>query len=139
MAISYKVSPQLKQALAKASALPRKDQDDIAATIMEKIAGDGWVTMGVRNPSVIASIRDLIDTVAPKHPAARAITLTFGSFILFVQAPMVLLMGAMMVVESARIRPGGPMGVRQVAVGGSNQASVTSTPRPVTPPAYDAP
>ena len=48
---------------------------------------------------------------------------------------MALLMGVMMIVESARMRPNGPMGVRQIAVGGSNQVSVGYAARPVPTPA----
>jgi hypothetical protein len=140
MAIAYKVSPRLKQALAKASALPHKEQDEIAAMIQVRISGDDWVAPGTRGHSRIAAIRDLIDTVVPKHPAARTITLTMGSFILFVQAPMMLLMCLAFVVHEAIVPPGGATTVRQVSVGvgASNQSSInvpaaSRGPKPVGP------
>lgn len=124
MTISYKVSASLKQALAKAAALPREDQDEIAAMILRRIAGDEWSTPGARRPSLLASIGDLVDTVVPKHPVARTLTLTMGSFILFVQAPMALLMGVLTVAHELNAKPSGAMRISQVSVGGANHSSV---------------
>src|SRR5436190_15649647 len=117
MAISYKVSGRLKQTLAKVAALPHEEQDEIAAMIMARISGEDWAEPAA-HPHVSAA-KDFLDTLLPKHPAARTLTLTMGAFILFVQAPMALLAGVMMVVQAANAQPSGAMRVSQLSVGGA--------------------
>jgi hypothetical protein len=114
----------LKQALVKASALPREEQDEIAALIMARIAGDEFEAP--RPPTRFASFGDVLDKLLPKHPAARTLTLTMVSFILLVQAPMALLAGVMMVVQAATAEPSGAMRVSQVSVGGANRSVIRS-------------
>ena len=122
MAISYKVSGRLKQALAKAAELPHAEQDEIAAMISARISGDDWARPEA-HPHVSAA-GGFLDTVLPKHPVARTLTLTMGAFILCVQAPMALLCGVMMVVQAATAEPSGAARISQLSVGGANHSVV---------------
>ena len=128
MGITYTVSARLKQALAKTATLPLAEQDEIAAMIMARISGDDWAEPRAQHPHEWAA-GHFLDTVLPKHPAARTLTLTMGSFILFVQAPMAFLAGVMMVVQAATAEPSGATRVSQLSVGGANH-SVVRVPEP---------
>ena len=140
MGASYRVSPKLKQALVKLSALPHDEQDEVAAQIMARVAGDEWTAPVSRATSRVASLGDTLDRLLPKHPLARAITMTMGSFILFVQAPMGILMVLTMVVSmivqefapsSGRVRQ-----VTEVTANGVSRSVVRSHP-PADDPAAD--
>lgn len=125
MGASYRVSPRLKQALAKLSALPHHEQDEIAARIGSWIAGDEWTSpIKPTAPGFLASVGDLADKLLPKHPVARSITMVFCSFTLFVQAPIALMWGAADLIREANRQPTGAAEIRQTAAGNATRSIV---------------
>lgn len=138
MGASYRVSPRLKQALAKLSALPHDEQDEVAAQIMARIAGDEWTSPMCR----MALVGDVLDRVLPKNSVARAFTIIFVTFILCVQTPAILIFGVSALIRAANDKPTGTKEVTQFAAGNVTHSVVregVARPQADSAQAEDAP
>lgn len=133
MGTSYKITPALKAAIAKASTLPRHEQDEIARQIMDRLGVHDLEGPWTASRPRFAGLGSRLQAILPKNDVARTITLIFCCFILFVEAPFALAAGIMMFVQVSNQPPSGRPQIQQVAVGGSNQANIQAVHRPITP------
>ena len=131
MGISYKVTGSLKATLAKVAALPASEQDEIAGLITARISGDDWDEPWTSTPQTrIASLQAFVESILPRNDVARAITLVMGSFIIFVQAPMILLLGVSMIVDELTAEPSGAWQASQITVDDSNPSETSTDDSP---------